>query len=75
MRRTHMTGLLLWRGGLLLAGAFALVEAARYLLAFVDVAPAVRLGLGCLIAGAVLVLLSFVMERVIDARREGDLTE
>jgi len=68
-----MTGMLLWRGGLILAGAAVLFEATRWLLRFVDIPSQLKIGLGFLVAGATLVILSLIMERVRDSRAEGDL--
>lgn len=75
MRPTHLIGLLLWRGGLLLVGATALFEAVRLLLRFVDLPAQLEIGLGFLASGIVLVFLALVLERVRDYRAEGNLQE
>jgi hypothetical protein len=75
LRLAHLMGLFLWRGGLLLVGAWALFEGARWLLRFIHVPAQIEVGLGLLVAGMALVLLSLVLERVHDARAEGDLSE
>lgn len=75
MRWTHLVGLALWRGGLLLVGGAALYEGAGFVLRFVDFPAQVEFGVGLGLAGAALVLLSLVLERVRDARHEGDLRE
>ena len=75
MRRIHVVGLLLWRGGLVLAAAVALFEAARWLLRFADLPAQLEIGSGLVLAGLVLVLLSLVIERARDYRMEGHLRE
>ena len=75
MRRTHLIGLALWRGGLLLVGGTLLYEGARRVLWFVDLPAQVEFGVGLGLAGLALVMLSLVLERVRDARREGDLRQ
>jgi len=75
MRRTLVIGLILWRGGLLLAGATLLFEAVRWVLRFIDLPAQIEIGLGCLLAGMALVLLSVILERIQDYRAEGRLRE
>jgi hypothetical protein len=75
MRSVHWIGLILWRGGLLLALAAVLLETARWVLRFVNVPATLELGLGLLLAGFLCVLLSVLAERIRDARSEGDLRE
>ena len=75
MRKTQVVGLLLWRGGLLLAGGSALYLAVRYGLGFlrffgIFVPLLAEVGLGIGITGFLLVVLSLVLERIQDARRE-----
>ena len=72
-KSTQLAGLLLWRFGLLLAGATALYRTAKFLMTFVDLPLQLEIGIGFLICGAFLFLLSLVMERVVDMRNEGDL--
>ena len=75
MRRIQLIGFLLWRGGLLLVGATIVFETARFILRFVELPPQLEIGFGLGLAGAVLVVTSFVMERIQDYRTEGDLRE
>ncbi len=75
MRPVHRTGMLLWRGGLLLLAVTAAVEIMRSLLRFVDVPGQVEFGVAFVLAGLALVLVSLIMERVKDARSEGYLSE
>lgn len=74
VKSAQLVGLLLWRGGLLLIGAWALFEAARWFLRFVDLPLQLEIGLGLLIAGCALVVLSVILERIQDRRGEGDLS-
>lgn len=74
VRRTQLIGLLLWRGGLLLTGAFMLLEAARWFLRFVELPAQLEVGLGLFITGCALVVLSVILERIRDRSREGDLS-
>lgn len=75
LTRIQLLGMILWRGGLLFASGWALLEGSRWLLALVALPPQLETGAGLILAGAVLVLLSFVLERVEDSRAEGDLRE
>ena len=70
MRPLQWLGLLLWRGGLLFAGAAALWFGVRYVLRFLDVPPWIEVGGALLGAGFVFVMLSLVLERARDRRRE-----
>lgn len=70
MRAIHVIGLILWRGGLLLAGGALLYQAARFVLRFIEVPVALEVGLALGIAGFVFVMASLVAERIQDARRE-----
>ena len=72
MRPVHMIGLLLWRGGLLLIGAWILFTTARYALLFASLPTEIELGLGLVIAGSILVIVSLILERVVDTRAEGE---
>ncbi len=73
MRRGQWIGLVLWRGGLLLAVAWGLYETVRAILRFIDVPSEVEIGLGLILAGLVLLMVSLVAERIRDRRAEGDL--
>ena len=75
MRRIQLIGLLLWRGGLLFVGAAVLIEAVRWVLRFWTLPAQVEVGLGLLLCGCSLVILSLVWERLQDYRAEGDLCE
>jgi len=68
MKRIHVLGLALWRGGILLVGGYLLYVGLRVVLPISD--PMLELGVGLLAVGLVLVLASLVGERIVDARRE-----
>ena len=65
--------MVLWRGELLLAAAWAFYEGATWFLRLVEVPRQIEAGLGLVLAGLALVLVSLVLERIRDARAEGDL--
>ncbi len=74
-RSLQLTGLLLWRGGTLFVGATVFFEVARRAVRFIDVATQVEIGLGLGLAGLALIVVSLIMERIRDARQEGDLRD
>jgi len=67
---TQLTGLLLWRFGLLLAGATAIYRTARFLLQFIELPVQLEIGLGLLFGGGVFFMASIVMEQLKDGRHE-----
>jgi len=73
MRPIHLLGLLLWRGGLLLVAGSAIYYACTMVLRHWRLPALVEAGLGLLLSGLVLVLLSLVLERMADLRRERGL--
>ena len=75
MRSTHLIGLLLWRGGLLLAGVAVVVETLRALLAFVDIPREIEYGVALVLGGFLLVLVSLILERIEDLRAERGAVE
>lgn len=75
MRAIHLVGLVLWRGGLILAAAVILFQTARWILRFVEIPLQLEIGSALLLSGMALVLLSVVLERVMDYRKEGGLRE
>ena len=75
MRKTHILGLLLWRGGQMLAGGAAAYYGVKYALRWMRVfgletPRGVEVGVVLLVAGFLLVMLSLILERARDARRE-----
>ena len=70
MRTTQLIGLILWRGGLLIIGAAALIETMRWILRFWTMPLQIEIGLGLLLSGAALVILSLVLERIHDIQAE-----
>ena len=73
MRPIHLVGQFLWRAGLPLVGAYALIETARFVLRFWRLPLQLEIGVGCALAGLVLVVVSLVAERIKEHRAEGDL--
>ena len=71
----QIAGLVLWRFGLLLAGGTGLYNTIRVLLQFIELPMLIEVGIGLILGGVVLVMVSLVMERVVDMRAEGDLRE
>ncbi len=71
----QLAGLLLWRMGLLLAGATALYHGIKLLLRFVDLPIQLEIGVGLVLAGVSAVAVSFIIERIVDARNEGNLKQ
>lgn len=68
MKPMHLVGLMLWRGGVLLAAAVAAYEVARVVLAFLDLPETLKLGGGLVLSGLFLVLASLILENRQDAR-------
>ncbi len=66
----QLTGFLLWRFGILLAGATAIYRTVKFLLKLIDLPLQLETGIGLIIAGAVFFLASVLMEQVSDGRRE-----
>lgn len=66
----QIVGYLLWRGGLLLAGAGALYAASNWLLGLWLLPAAVTGGAALVITGLGLVMLSLVLERRADELEE-----
>jgi hypothetical protein len=74
-RTFQIVGLLLWRGGTLFVGAAVLFEIARRVVRFIDIPRQLEIGLGLGLAGLALVIVSLIMERIRDQRKEGDLRD
>jgi hypothetical protein len=70
MNKTQAVGVILWRGGALLAVAWGLFETARWIVRLWDVPAQVEIALGLLISGFLLVAASLIVERVRDYRVE-----
>jgi len=68
MKRMHVVGLALWRGGWLLALGYVALQALLVILSIAD--PDLELAVAVLLTGVVFVFLSIVAERVADARQE-----
>ena len=70
-----IAGMLLWRGGLLLVLAYSSYRGMLELLRWVELPRQLEVGAALGLGGFLLVLASLVVERVKDARTEGDLGE
>jgi hypothetical protein len=65
----QLTGLLLWRFGLLLASATAVYRIAKFLLKFIDLPVQLEIGVGLIFSGAMFFMASILMEQISDGRR------
>lgn len=74
-KSTQIFGLVLWRFGLLLAGATGLYRTTMFLMTFIDLPIQLEIGIGLIFCGVILFMGSLVMERVVDMRNEGDLRQ
>ena len=74
-RSIQIIGLLLWRTGLLLAGGTGVYRVTNFLLQFIELPTQLEIGLGLIFSGSVFFLASLVVERIADARMEGDLLQ
>ena len=74
VRPAQLMGLLLWRAGLILVCVWGLVETADWFLRFVELPPQLELGCALILAGGALFVISVILERIRDARGEGDLS-
>ncbi len=75
MKKTQVVGALLWRSGALLVIVAGFLESARWITRFLNIPTQVELGLGLLISGFGLVMVSLLAERIQDYRAEGDFSE
>jgi len=69
MKKTHLVGLALWRGGILLVAAYLGYWALRGILRITD--ARLELAVAVFLVGLLLVFGSVIVERVQDARSEG----
>ncbi len=73
MRRSHFAGLMLWRGGVVLAAGYVAYQALRAVLSFTD--SRLELAISVMLTGVLFVFVSVVVERIQDAgaeRRQGE---
>jgi len=71
VKTIQVLGLVLWRGGLLLAAASVAFYVVRQALQFVDMPVALQVAGSLILAGVILVLASMVMENVEESRGGG----
>lgn len=69
-KSTQLSGLLLWRFGLLLASATATYRLAKFLLQFIELPIQLEIGIGLVFAGAVFFMASVLMEQISDGKQE-----
>ncbi len=74
MRASTLIGLILFRGGLALAGGYSFFRAARYVLQFIELPWEVEVGGALMLSGLGLVMVSLVMERYQDMQAEKELS-
>ena len=72
--RTQLVGLFLWRGGLLFVACYSAYRGMRELVRWVELPKQLEVGVALGLAGLVLIVVSLILERVQDAREEGDLS-
>jgi hypothetical protein len=77
MKKLHIIGLLLWRGGLLFAVGYGLFLSAKFALRMlgmwrIEVPDSLTTGIALVIAGFLAIMLSLILERIQDASREKD---
>ncbi len=75
VKKIQLIGIFLWRGGLAFAAMAGLYYSAWWVLThyFQLIPTTIKVGLAVGLAGLILFTLSFVLERISDAREEGDL--
>ena len=71
----QLAGMILWRFGLLLAGGTALYNTLKFAMQFVELPLQLEIGIGFVLAGGILFALSLIVERLVDYRAEGDLSQ
>ncbi len=75
MKALQTLGLLLWRSGLMLAGGWTTYEGLRRVLRYFALPRLAEAGIAMILTGATFVVASLILERIADAREEGDLTQ
>lgn len=69
MRWTHLVGLTLWRGGVLLVGGYLAYQVLRTVLTFTD--TQLEVAVAVFLTGLLMVFVSLVVERIQDVQAEG----
>jgi hypothetical protein len=70
MNKTQAVGVILWRGGALLAVAWGFFETGRLIVRLWDVPTQVEIALGLIISGFLMVVATLIVERVREYRAE-----
>ena len=76
--RVTTIGYVLWRGGLYFTGAYTAYLGSRWILeALLEIGIPAQIvtGIALMLGGLIMVMASLVVERVEDAKIEGDLTD
>lgn len=68
MKWTHLLGLALWRGGVLLVGGYLAYQVLRVVLTITD--AQLEIAVAVFLTGLVMVFLSLVVERIEDVQEE-----
>ena len=68
MQLSHLVGLTLWRGGVLLVGGYLAYQVLRTVLTFTD--AQLEVAVAVFLTGLLMVFLSLVVERIQDAQTE-----
>lgn len=66
--------MMMWRGGLLVVAVAAAVELVRTVMRYYQLPLQIEIGTSLVGGGLLLIVLSMILERVSDAREEGDLS-
>jgi hypothetical protein len=73
MKWTHLVGLALWRGGVLLVAGYLAYEVLRFVLTITD--TQLEAAVAVFLAGLVMVFISLIGERIEDVREERNRLE
>ena len=73
--KTQLVGMVLWRGGLLYVSAYAGFRGFRELTRWVELPKQLEIGVAIGLTGFAFLIASVIVERVQDARAEGDLSQ
>lgn len=70
LRPMTLVGLILWRGGLGLAGGYGAFRLARWVIRYVDLPLQLEVGAALVVAGGLLIFGTVVAERLMDLEAE-----
>ena len=72
MKVQHLVGLLLWRGGLLMAGGWGFYRGARLVLRYFEFPTQIEVGLSLVICGLAFVMVSLILDARTNRLAPGD---